>query len=308
MVGALSLLACGSAELPSFDAVGEVVGSGKNDLWWRTQEAGTNPSLPNYFLMHRVDGADQKIPQPEILRTSRGIASAGPGTIWVFAAPEVRSLAALKIEGSGTVISDRTADFETFMPGDNYASMSLRSGNGGVAFTVGTTKGVRLYRFDGEKFVAMTVPPALGSVGPVRVLGLDDIWFGRENNELVHYKDGAWTEVPGSTNPSLPLSFDATGTVAWSVEGIFEYEGPYTEGVPAHTFVNLQRIENHVATKLRLEFPPNEQNGYGLFAAIARPNGKYALLLGRERGISTFESWVVARSGDANAVGKAIPC
>jgi len=104
--------------LPSFDAFGLVVGSGKNDLWWQTKEPGTNPSMPNLFLMHRANGADQKILQTENLRTGRAITSAGPGTIWVFASPGARSLVAVKLDGTGAVLSDRSEDFEAFMPGD----------------------------------------------------------------------------------------------------------------------------------------------------------------------------------------------
>ena len=118
-----------------------------------------------------------------------------------------------------------------------------------MSLSVSTTKGARVYRYDAEKFVLMTVPPIFGGVSPLNVLGPDDIWFTTQSNALVHYKDDAWTAVPNSVTPAaIPLSFDASGTVAWSIGGVFEYEGPYTDGIPAKTFVNLQRIENHVAT------------------------------------------------------------
>lgn len=301
---AVSLLACGSSSLPSFDVLGgQVVGSGKNDLWWSTSEVGSTPSTPDFFFVHRVDGADQKIPTTDELKKLRTMVSAGPGTLWVFSAPEARRLVVQKIDGTGAVLADRSGDFEVFPPGGTWDSAGARSRGGVVFISISTSTGPRLYRLEGEQFVRMTPPTA--ALWPIEVIGPDEVWFGTPVG-LVHYKAGTWTDVPNSISPQF-LSFDEAG-VGYSLRSLtLEFDGPYTDGVPAKTFVRVQRVANDEAQDLRLELPLVDAPGYGfnVFGALARPGGKFALLGGMQRGgPATFESWVVARSGDATSLAK----
>ena len=106
--------------------------------------------------------------------------------------------------------------------------------------------------------------------------------------------------MPGSL-PVLFLSFDEAG-VGYSLASLVLENEP-----PDKAFVRVLRVANDEAVNLKLALTPVDTLGYGfnVFAAVARPGGKFAVIGGMQRGGPyTFESWVVARSGDQNSLAK----
>lgn len=301
---ALSFMACSNETLPSFDAFGLVVGSGKNDLWWMTTQPGDDPNHPDPIVIHRADGIDRTIALDKKMKANHAFASAGPGTLWVLSFTDPRTPVMVRIDGTGAVLEDRSEDFEVFEPGSIYSATTLRAANGGVFLQMRTTNGPLNFRYDGEKFAPLQPPEALGNIFLFTARGPDEAWFTHDSGALIHYKAGDWTDVANS-NATNFLSFDDAGAAYALGSIVVEYEGPYVNDIPSNAFVSVQKIQDDVAKMFRLKLELDTEPGYGfnVFGVVARAGGKFTVLGGMQKGGPfTFESWVVARNGDANGL------
>ena len=203
LAGAVALLSCGGppASLPSFDAPSEAVlfGTGRNDLWWLEAEAGTDPQ--RRLLVHRADGAEQKFLLDVVLRDLRAFAPAEPGAIWVLSSPEAHRLVMRKLDPTGTVLLDRSEDFEVLTMGHTYGPTTGAFAHASaVAISISIDLGPRLFRFDGTRFVLMAPLFALSEMSLVAVRGLNDLWFARMG-ALVHYVSGRKWLAPHGAAP-----------------------------------------------------------------------------------------------------------
>lgn len=306
-VGALTtLLACESSSLPSLTVPSSafLLGTGRDDLWWLEEVPGSSPQRADRFLVQSADGGERRFLLDDELREVRAVAPGEPGTFWVVSSPEPTRLVVRKLDPSGLVLTDRSEDFELLSLGQSYGSAARADSHAGaVALTLWTSAGQRHFRFDGAKFAPLTPPAALGSLSPLAVRGLDDLWFSGEQT-LVHYRAGAWTELRG-VSANRFLSFDEAG-VGWSLGGLnYEVGEPGSPTVPRTMVVPILRVENDEAQVLRLDATALHASGFVLSGVVARPGGKFALL-GHIRHVTreSSEVSVRARGGDASGLSK----
>jgi hypothetical protein len=277
-------------------------GSGKSDLWALELDPAAAPILS---LGHWNGSSVKHMPLPAAAQAATqqfAFASAKAGTVWMVGTASFDQIIALEVDATGTVVSDRSADFPV-ATGGSYGRVRASGGRGGVFVeTFDTTSHV--YRLVGDQFVPVTLPIELGGAGPDLVVGPDEAWFRFGSGGLTHYSAGTWTTValpPGGTGGQVHGSVDDSGvyyTLGSPPSERQNLPGGNFDDPPFKLFVNVLKVANDQATTMRFEWGDNTSFqptiviglGAGSFALLGNEGSRVLARRGTASGFATSDT------------------
>ncbi|MEI8258078.1 MAG: hypothetical protein WCJ30_20570 [Deltaproteobacteria bacterium] len=215
------LVACGP---PSFTnppvTGGTIIGASPSDAWAVLSPAGS-------LAVHHFDGSRWSLATlPASLTPARGVASAvsaGAHGLWVAMAPAAADSPYALVRLSSTGAAEEHGSDLPMGTGPDDAIHLFGRGGSAVVQIVPTTGTSLLFRYDGQRFVAVPDPPStIAEV--VTAPGGNEIWARSPGpmGDEIHYRfDGAaWQQLDGTTLPTVG-AWTATGPDnVWAPTGI----------------------------------------------------------------------------------------
>lgn len=187
--------------LPNSQPPDAVAGSAIDDVWGVAAPDVGFESARHEIL--RLNGSEwEGVPLPSVLESAPelvamepiSIVSAGPGEVWAAKGRRDGTATLVRLDASGAVVEDRTADIAPSDPG-HAGSASLWGGEHGVfaRFAVASsTASSAIYHLDGGSFAVIPDVPAQS--GPRLVVGPDQALF-EDATGFVWYDAGSWTPL-----------------------------------------------------------------------------------------------------------------